>query len=214
MTWFFLDIFLSWFPAVFLTGALALSAIFYFFKKISASKIFKLIIAVVSFRIVYAAALTFVQYYVWSQNELTKILARSPLGDGVFPSVFDFVFNSRLGYFLFYSYGRFWLSVFISIAAALVFYLFLRFLRKYRDRFFEEGEAELGFLTALIVGWPNFVIFVPMVFISVIIVSIFRRLFYGETYTMLGIPFLLAALTALLAGSRLIHFFRLEVLNI
>lgn len=73
---------------------------------------------------------------------------------------------------------------------------------------------ELGFLTALIVGWPNFVIFVPMVFISVIIVSIFRRLFYGETYTTLGIPFLLAALTALLAGSRLIHFFRLEVLNI
>ena len=49
MTWFFLDIFLSWSPAVFLIGALALSAIFYFFKKISASKIFKLIIAVVFF---------------------------------------------------------------------------------------------------------------------------------------------------------------------
>ncbi|MEK7144087.1 MAG: hypothetical protein AAB820_02015, partial [Patescibacteria group bacterium] len=76
MTWFFLDIFLSWSPAVFLIGALALSAIFYFFKKISASKIFKLIIAVVFFRVLYAVVLTFVQYYVWSQNELTKILAR------------------------------------------------------------------------------------------------------------------------------------------
>lgn len=207
-------IFLDWLPAVFLAGTLVLSVVFYFSKENSVSKFFKLIVAVIFLRIIYAVALTFVQYYVWSQSELTKILTQSPLSDNVPLPVFDFIFSGRLGYFLFYSYGRFWLNAVVSIFAAFCFYLFLKILKKHKERFFENGETELGFLAALIVGWPNFVIFIPMVFVSVMAVSIFRRLFSGEIYTTLGIPFLLAALTAFLIGSRLIRLFNLVVLNV
>lgn len=214
MAWFLLDLFLDWFPAVFLAGTLVLSAVFYFSKKNLTSKFFKLIIAVVSFRIFYAVALTLVQYYVWSQSELTKILTQSPLSDSVPLPVFDFIFSGRLGYFLFYSYGRFWLNAVVSIFAAFCFYLFLKTLKKRKERFFESGETELGFLAALIVGWPNFVVFLLLVFVLVILISIFRGIFLKEAYTALGWPFILTTLIVLFFGDNLIQSLDFGVLRI
>ena len=126
----------------------------------------------------------------------------------------QYVFSSKLGYFLFYSFGRFWLGLLISLLAAAAFYIFLRSLKKYQERFFEDGETELGFLAALIAGWPAFIVFLLLVFPGVVLVAIYRRLFTGEMYTTLGWPLVLAALASLLWGKSLIIALGLRVLFI
>lgn len=184
-----MNIFLTYLPQVFFITVFLAAA-----SRVISYKL--LVISSVAFHLFYAAFLTLGQYYVWSQSEFTKLLLDSP------------------GYFFFYSWGRFWINALLAIVLPFIFYLFLRLLKKYQERFFEQGETELGLLSALIVGWPNFVIFVPLVFVLVIIVSIFRRLFLKEFYTTLGIPFLIAALVLLLLGDVLITLFHLGVLRI
>jgi hypothetical protein len=201
-----LAVVLTWLPKIFFAIVFLLVAFLYFFyresKSNEANKLTKLIsyksliVGSIVFRLFYAALLTVSQYYVWSQNKFTQLLL-----------------NER-GYFLFYSYGRFWLNAFISIGAAFIFYIFLKSLQKHRERFFEAGGTELGFLSALIVGWPSFVIFLPLVFIFVILISISRRIFIKEIYTTLGWPFILATLAALIFGSKLLLFLGLKVISI
>lgn len=198
MNYEYLVVILKWLPDIFF-GVVFLGAGFLYFKRENFSVglwFKKLIIVVIGFRILYAALLTISQYYVWTQNQFTKILVDTP------------------GYFSFYSYGRFWLSAIVSIAAGFLFYLVLLSLKKHNERFFDIGEVELGFLGALIVGWPDFVIFVPLIFISVVLISIFRGVFLKETYTTLGWPILAAVLVALIWGSELIVSAGLEVLRI
>ena len=167
-----------------------------------------LILMVLFFKILYALIETFGQYYVWSENAFTKLLLERNVVDFNALKQFSgklFVFlNNRFGYFIFYSWGRFWMEIAASLVAAASFYLFLIFLKKYRERFFEEGETELGFLLALIVGWSNFIIFLPIAFLCVIIISVFRMLIFKEAYTTLGAPFILAAFIVLLFGGYLI----------
>jgi len=220
--------FLIWLPKIFFFGVFAAAVFLYFSrrKKVIShwSSIVNyqlLIISCVVFRFFYAFLLTASQYYVWSQNKLTQLLLSSPLAQeipisGIFNKIcqLSIVNCQKLGYFLFYSYGRFWLNVLISIGAAFIFYLLLKSLEKYRGRFFEEGETKLGFLAALIVGWPNFAVFLPLVFISVILISIYRRIFLKETYTTLGWPFILAILITLVWGNKLIYLFNFGALKI
>lgn len=178
-----------------------------------------LIIFTTSFRVFYAGLLSIMQYYIWSQNEFTQLFINSPINSEVPFSNFlrenlSFIFNNKLGYFLFYSWGRFWISALLAIGIAFTFYALLKALKKYNDRFFIEGETELGLLLALIAGWPNFVVFVPLVFLAVLLVSIFRSLYLKEIYTTLGAPMLLAALTTMIFGSNLISVLNLTVLKI
>ena len=101
-----------------------------------------------------------------------------------------------------------------SLLVAGAFYLFLLFLAKYQERFFEKGEIALGFLLGLTVGWPNFIVFLPLVFIAVIFVSILRLIFLKEAYTTLGAPLLLAAFTAILFGDYFINLLGLAAFRI
>ncbi|GEM_PF-1033757 len=177
-----------------------------------------LIWLVLGFKVLYASIKTFSQYYVWSNNEFTKLLLNQNIVESnVLENFFGkatWIFNNRFGYFIFYSWGRFWFEIVVSLVAATAFYLFLTFLKKHKERFFEEGEVELGFLLALIVGWSNFIIFLPLVFLSVVLVSIFRRLIFREMYTTLGAPLLLAALIVLLFGNYLVLLFGLTPLKV
>lgn len=208
---------LKWLPPIFFGIVFAIAVFLYLFRHRSNVISYKLlVISSITFRVFYAALLTISQYYTWSKQGFGRLLLSSPLDNSLpaFLNKFPFIAESRWGYFLFYSFGRFWLNVFIAIGVAFVFYLFLKFLKKYRERFFIEGETELGFLTALIVGWPNFVIFIPCVFVFVVLMSVFRGLFLKESYTTLGWPFILAALIVLLWGGKLIQTLGLGVLKI
>ncbi|MEK9154948.1 MAG: hypothetical protein AAB596_02675 [Patescibacteria group bacterium] len=190
-------------------------------RKLSSQPIEKILKSLILYSVIfyaaYAAILTLGQYYIWSQSEFGRTLLNSPLNDKSLVDVlakFSWLADNSLGYFIFYSYGRFWLEILISVALAAGFYLFLKLLKKHNDRFFENGETELGFLTALIVGWPKFIIFLPLIFVFVILVSIFRRVYFKEFYTTLGWPMLWAALITLIIGNTLIEIFNFGVLRI
>ncbi len=205
---------LSRLPTVFTATILALAAFFYFHGNSRA--VFKLVTGTILFRVFYVVFLTTGQYYVWSNNEFTKTLLNSPVDKNI-PATNDipgFFFDNQLGYFLFYSWGRFWLNLVIVLAVSFVFYLFLKFLKRYKERFFKPYETELGFLTALLVGWPNFVIFVPLVFLSVVVISLFRLVLLKELYTTLGVPFIVSAALTLVWGGQLVKILGLGILKV
>ena len=182
-------------------GIIFLSAFYFFYFQKDNLKLLinKLIAAALSFLAILAIIKTINQYYSWSGNELSRLLLPP---------------YQPIDYFIFYAFSRFWLGVLISAGASFLFFLFLKFLEKRQNRFFIDGETALGFLTALLVGWPNFVIFLPLVFIFTILIAAYRRLVLKESYTALGYPFLLAAGLALVFGIVIIDAFNLGVLRI
>ena len=188
---------------------------FNFFLKITYKS---LLWTVLFFKIIYAGIETFAQYYVWSGNAFTKLFLDKNVVDFNFLRQYSgklfWFLDNRFGYFIFYTWGRFWFEIVVSLLAACIFYLFLRALKKYKERFFEEGEAELGFLLALLVGWSNFIVFLVSVFVSIILLSIFKTIFFRGQYTSFGTPFLLAALIVLLFGNYLVSVLGLMPLRI
>jgi hypothetical protein len=142
---------------------------------------------------------TYVQYSVWLNGGV---------GKNFLPPV------APISYFLRYSFIHFWLGHLIGIALAVLFYLFLRLLGKRRPWLFLEGETELGFVCALIAGWPGFVLFLPLIFIMALPWTIFRQYVLKQERTTLSGAFLLAAGVVLLAGGWLIDWLGLGVLRI
>lgn len=173
--------------------------------------------AAIGVRILFALLFSVGQYYVWTTDAFTQTFlhaAVNPQVREVLVQWFPWIFGSPLGYFFFYSWGRFWFNVVISVGVAALFRWFLMGLQRYRERFFEPGEVDLGFLAALAAGWPNVVIFLPIAFVSVLLLSVARGIVWHKAYTTLGAPFLLAMLVTLAWGSELIGTFGLTVLHI
>ncbi len=199
----------TWLPTVFFWVVFVLTAGAYLKRHSVSLKswVRRLIAVAVSYYLVYAALSTMAQYYAFKAGELTKKFLDMPLNQSLHGVTFwmkiPFIANSRLGYFVLYSWEHFWFPALLSILAGLVFWAVLKALGKYKERFFEDGEVELGALAALLVGWPNFIIFVPAVFLSIVIISVIRMAFFEESYTTLGIPLLLAVLLTYIFSSEL-----------
>ncbi|MCL4405035.1 MAG: hypothetical protein M1361_02410 [Patescibacteria group bacterium] len=177
-----------------------------------------LIVVMFAYYLIYALLNTVGQYAVWagSADPLTKYLADAPLASAmkdIVPWYGMPLLHAKFGYIIFYSWGRFWMGAVLAVVAALVFGLILKLLQKYQGRFFEAGEVELGVLAALLVGWPGFVVFLPILFLAVVLVSIFRLALLGEAYTTLGLPMLFAVLLFLVYGSQLLAITGLQVLK-
>lgn len=220
-----LNFFLTVLPDIFFWGFFALAALLYFspnvflrFKITSREYGYRILLQwAIGLRLAYAALLTLGQYFLWSGDTFSQALLRAPLGKSVplaFVQNFQWLFNTHSGYFLVYSWGHFWLNAFLSLLIAALFWQFLALLRHKNERFFEGGEVELGFLSALIAGWPNVILFIAFTFVCVIMLSVLRGIFLKELYTTLGIPFLLSIFCTLLLGSLFLTFFDLSVLRI
>jgi len=147
----------------------------------------------------FAALQTWIQYYVWRFDALGELFLPP---------------HQSWTRFFFYSFQRFWLDVIIGIAIAFAFYLFLKALQKYRGRFFEEGETELGLALSFIVGWPYFVVFLPLTLVFVIFLSFVRRVFLKHAYTTLGFPMILAAAIVLFWSKEIFALFKLSALRV
>lgn len=202
---FFLGPFLEWLPKVFY-GAIFVSAVLlYFFnnkifnKHSLNSKFFVLVVSVIGFRGLYALMLSWAQYYIWSNQDFTKLLLPP---------------HQSIKYFLFYSWGRFWIGALISIGVTVLFYLFLKLLRRYNSRFLEKEEIMLGFLVALIIGWPNLIIFIPLAFVLTVLYSLVTTVIFKESYTSLYISFILGGIITLIWGNQLVDIFSLTLLRI
>lgn len=142
---------------------------------------------------------TYLQYSVWFNDATSK---------NFLPPV------TPIGYFLQYSFTHFWFGHLIGIVLALVFYLASRLLAKHRPWLFAEGETELGFVCALVAGWPGFVLFLPLIFIVAVPWTIFRQFILKQERTTLGASFLLAAGAVLVFGNYLLDWLGLGVLRI
>jgi hypothetical protein len=216
--------FATYMPTVFFLGVFLLAGAAYLFRNnperipvLGRSVTFPILARItILFRIGFAVFLTCAQYYIWSQDAFTRTFLTAPLS----PSLpvwavryIPWIFSSQAGYFIFYSWGRFWFNALLAVGISFLWWLFLGFLRRRNERFFEIGEPELGFLMALIVGWPGIVLFVPLVFAFVVLVSLFRSAVLKKPFTTLGWPFLLAALATLIFGNMLLTVLGFTVLN-
>jgi hypothetical protein len=152
-------------------------------------------------QMLYAVYMTCAQYIAWGASPITKALLAQPLdvhiGETSAVAWIVRLFHLRSGYFIYYAYGRFWLAIMLGIGCAIIFWGILIALKKYRSRFFDETELQIGLLSAVVVGWPLIVLFVPLVFAMVVLVSLVRMILFKEKYTTLGWPMLLAAAIAL-----------------
>jgi hypothetical protein len=177
------------------------------------------IAAIAVLYIAYAGISTYAQYYLWEQDGVGQTLLNTPLkveatSTSIFSKAINAIAQTKFGYFIFYSWGRFWFWPSISACFGLLWFGFLTVLKKYNDRYFYEGETMLGLVLALLVGWPKVLIFIPLTFFMVVFVSIYRGIRYKEIYTSLGVPFLWAAAIAILCGGYLVSHTALSVFAI
>lgn len=158
----------------------------------------KLIYLMAGFRLIYPALFTLLYYLVWTQTPfMVKVLEVSGTG---------YVFK--------YTGLRFWAEEGLAFLLAFIFWIFLKSLKRYRDRFFEEGEINLGALMVLVAGWPNTILFIPAMFIGMVITSLIRLIYWKQKLTTMGLPFLIACLLMLIFGGLLLGPLNLNVLRL
>lgn len=188
----------DWIKFIFFGAVIATAGYQYRFARVSADRrrvlFVRLIFATIGFRIVFAAVKTWLQYYAWSHDDIGKLLLPP---------------TQPIVYFLHYMWTHVWFNVIISFGVGLFMFLILHVLREKNGRFFEEGEVELGALMALAVGWPSFAVFFPTLFFLVLLFSIMRGILFKEPFTTLGLPFIVAAVVALLSTWPLLTLLRL-----
>lgn len=201
----FIDSLLGWLPMAFSLFVYGLVVVFYLFKKsldgkkTLANTLFIVTISVVVFRLFYTVIVSLVQYYVWKSGDFGKLLLPP---------------YQTIGYFLGYSWRRFWLGFMLSLVTSLLFLLFLKLLGKYRANFFEQDEIGLLCLMSFLVGWPNIVIFIPLVFVISAIFSTFMALAFRKQVVRLRVPVFLSSLFLLIWGHGLVDILSLTVLRV
>lgn len=166
----------------------------------------------VSFLILFAIGLSFGQYYIWEQNELTRYLNQNGLDRETFQPILKIaypLFAGEHGYFLFYALTRFWQPLVLTMLSAGIFYWFLKLLGRYRENFFEPYEFKLALLLVLLVGWPNFLVFLALTFLIAVMVAAIRLKFPEKLPVQLTWPMLISAGITQAAGFKLEHWLRL-----
>lgn len=142
---------------------------------------------------------TYAQYALWKGDPFTQNLLPP---------------QQSILYFLKYAGTHFWLAPIFSFIASGVFYAFLRALKRKNERFFEEGETELGAFAAFLAGWPRIMVFLPAAFLAVVLISGIKMIFRKSAYTTLGLPFLVGLLIALAGGYAALQTLGLESLAV
>lgn len=119
-------------------------------KRVSASFIKHGILILVSVFIMTASLSTSIQFEVWKKDPFSRYILPP---------------SQPIERFYDYAIYRFWLPHVLDLAITLAWAFCLLLLCKYSNRrFLDEKDIYLGFLTSLIVGWPNFIIYIVIVF--------------------------------------------------
>lgn len=164
----------------------------------------------------YAAFLTWGQYVVWENNEFTKIFLAEPLSpDAPLPIIFEWTrpyFERPLGYFAFYSFGRFFSGIIALFVMTGMLVAFLKIRARYRPINFAENDISAIALAVLIAGWPGVIALIPLGFLCAIFISLGARILYGIERIYLPPAFLIVAPIALTWGASILEFFNLYAL--
>jgi hypothetical protein len=145
------------------------------------------------------ALLTYLQYYAWTGAEAGKMFLPP---------------HQPWSYFALYSWTHFWFSFVLTIGMPVLFWLLLRGISKHREGLFADGEIKSALVLGLVVGWPNFLIFVPLTFIFFALLALFRKFFLDEEFSAIFWPMLTATVITAIWGSKLIDLLHLEMWRI
>lgn len=186
-----LNIVLNWLPIV-VAGAVWLFAASYFFinKKLPRVKIIWLLVfGLIIFILFEGIFLSVSQYYVWKKGG---------------PSQFFLPPHTSINYFLGYSFYHFFLNNIIAIIFSLFFgFLFWVLNKDYGEKFMNAGEIPLIILGGLIVGWPNFVLYIFLALLMGVFGWLYARLIKKEPIVNLILFFLISAGLVLIFGKSL-----------
>jgi hypothetical protein len=102
---------------------------------------------------------TFLQYEIWKGNPVSSFLLPP---------------HESWIYFASYAIPRFFSPLLISVAAAIVFKSTAEYLnRRFDERFLEKGEEWLLASGILLSGYPGFIVYIPLMLVSALILSVF-----------------------------------------
>jgi hypothetical protein len=108
-------------------------------------------------------------------------------------------------YFYQYSFFRFWLTSVFDIGMSSAWAFFLLLLYSYsKKRFMDEKEIYLGFFTTLVVGWPNFIIYLFILFGLLAAKQIMNRLIFHKNELVRLAPYMM--LSSLVVLGLMIYF--------
>lgn len=147
-------------------------------------------------RLLIAVYQTTGQYWIWQQETFTQLFLPP---------------NQPIMYFISYVATRYWMGLGLAVLSAVVWYVFLRLLRARTERFFDEGEIALATLAVLVVGWPGIVVLLPLAGIVLVVLSVVRLVFFKQSLTTLGIPFLVATVLTVAFQGKILNVFGIQL---
>lgn len=133
-------------------------------------------------RIFYGVMLSAGQYVHWAGNPFTRPLTYLPLPPSVpLPGLYGLfgpLLALRHGYFFDYMLSRYWMGFFWGLLTAIMLFLLLRAIRKYRRNVLSLLDINLFIAGSLLLSWPYSILFIFAVFVIflavVLIATIFR----------------------------------------
>lgn len=173
----------------------------------------RLVVVAVILHSLYGVVATWGQYRAWMSSDITRVLLDAPLSPEVpFPSYFEWIrpfFENAHGYFAFYSFQNFFLSLVALLIIVGLFLLFLVVRARTHPINFKRGDIMLVVLAMLISGWPGVVVLLPIGFVCAVLISTIARIVYGVERVSLPPAFILAAPIALVFAIPILTFFNL-----
>jgi len=169
----FIDIFAKFLPIGYLviTAGLILGL---FYKKISQKLIRPAVIVVLALEIIKAGLLVFGTYYLWSHNAVSKLLLPP---------------QQKISYFISYTSYRFVLPFLFSLAAALVFFFFVKIINRFfKERLFYSDEPFFIFYGIIVTGHPLWIFYLFAIIIFGILLYLlglyFNKIRFGELFSL------------------------------
>lgn len=172
-----------------------------------------LVVTAVALHLAYGVLLTWGQYVTWGGNPATRVFLEQPLPREV-PLV-AFLESARpllekpLGYFVFYAFGRFWVSIILLLGLTGFFATLLKMRAYCRPDNFRADEIAMITLALLISGWPGIIVLVPLSFCFAVVFSFFSSFFLRIPKVHLAPSFLFAAPLSLALGVPVLKFLEL-----
>jgi hypothetical protein len=201
----FFSWFLTWIPLV-ISGAIVLIVAINnllperkflgFFKKAKTNKLIYILLGATIF---YNILLSVLQYFVWYNSPFSRFFLPP---------------YQPINYFFGYIFLHFWLAALLTLIFSLTFYLFFKLVKKYRQDVISHEELGALLLASLLVGWPNFVILVPLFFLLAVVFGVANLIIFKGKKNSLTWPITLSLIIVFLLGAYLVNLLSLSVLII
>lgn len=218
--------FLIWLPKVWVWASFGIATLLYgisFFRpdffsdKTLRRCYFWLIVGLIAMRLGYAGLATWGQYYIWDQSPFTKLLLRMGLERDTLGPILGSVyglFDDTRGYFKYYVIGRFWINATLAVLSPLVLVGVIKLFLKLRGTILENWDMRIMLIMGLAIGWPKFVIFVPLMLLIGLILAVLRKIIGNDSHFVLAEAMIIAAGILLFGTWDLVDVLGLTVLRI